>query len=700
MDQKLTVQLWLLILSVVFAVAAQNFSQCIQEDVPGEGEKDCGNQWICPQNVTCDQKTKCHCKRGFCLCKKKGVLYCRDRNECNASPCGQGAKCRNTNGNFYCECLENYRPINNVRFCPKGGQVFCKAVENKIKEACNTTSEKKMRLDECSKKNPQDTICSILQKSLDFLYSSCENKTSVNETKNELATTAERISQILTVKNDSTTFSNVQTSEFLNNIETSTLLSFVQAPRTQTVSTPQLDISMKASSDICNSSDNALSLMTGGNKLEVPCLLVSGEKDGAVLIAYKDLASYINGGFIENIRDPEENDLVSINSRVVSGAITGHAQEEFSEPVIFSLAQIKPQLRFYKLHCAFWDPKNNGWSDEGCKTRQSNQTHTTCSCSHLSSLAVIMAPQELKDDFILTVITYIGLNVSLVCLLLSILTFVLCRSLRSAHTSVLTAICGCLFLAQLLVLVGLVQTQNELVCSIIAGGLHFLFLCAFSWMTIESILLFMTVRNLQAVNYMTSQRSRFSIMCLLAFGVPTVIVGVTIAVGFKKYRSLKYCWLHPRLVWSFLGPACVFISTNTILLILTVVLLRKRLASLNTNVSTLKNTRLLTFKALAQTFILGCTWSIGYFQFASFSQIMSYLFTICNSPQGAYIFLVHCLLNHQVRGEYRKFFSRQKSQSTDVLSNQTASRSVNMSNMTVPTATTSTLSTESKAHWM
>ncbi|XP_040202262.1 adhesion G protein-coupled receptor E1-like [Rana temporaria] len=565
------------------------------------------------------------------------------------------------------------------------------------------TGEQQKRLEECSKKNPQDPICSILQASFNFFNLSCqasENKPSDNEAKNQLNQTANTFSQILTVKNVSSTFSNNQTSEFLNNIETAALISFAQAPRTQSVSTPQLNISMKASSDICGSGGQVFSVMTGGNDMEVPCHLVSGKKDGVVLIAYKDLASYINGNFIGNIGDPEENDLVSINSRVISGAITSYAQETFSHPVIFRLVQIKPRLRLYKLHCVFWDPKNNGWSDEGCETKYSNQTHTICSCSHLSSLAVIMAPQELKDDFILTVITYVGLNVSLVCLLLSLLTFILCRSLRSAHTSVLTAICGCLFLAQLLVLVGLVQTQNELVCSIIAGGLHFLFLCAFSWMSIESFLLFMTVRNLRAVNYMTSQRSRFSIMCLLAFGVPTVIVGVTIGVGFKKYRSLKYCWLHPSLVWSFLGPTCVFISTNTILLILTVVLLRKRLASLNTNVSTLKNTRFLTFKALAQTFILGCTWSIGYFQFASFSQIMSYLFTICNSPQGAYIFIVHCLLNHQVRGEYRKFFSKQKKKSQDVSSMQTASRSVNMSNITVPTATTSTLSTENKAQWM
>ncbi|XP_034647805.1 adhesion G protein-coupled receptor E2-like [Trachemys scripta elegans] len=65
--------------------------------------------------------------------------------------------------------------------------------------------------------------------------------------------------------------------------------------------------------------------------------------------------------------------------------------------------------------------------------------------------------------------------------------------------------------------------------------------------------------------------------------------------------------------------------------------------------------RLLTFKAIAQLFILGCTWSLGLFQVSSAKMVMAYLFTIVNSLQGVFIFLVHCLLNRQVREEYRRW---------------------------------------------
>ncbi|EMP26101.1 EGF-like module-containing mucin-like hormone receptor-like 1 [Chelonia mydas] len=68
--------------------------------------------------------------------------------------------------------------------------------------------------------------------------------------------------------------------------------------------------------------------------------------------------------------------------------------------------------------------------------------------------------------------------------------------------------------------------------------------------------------------------------------------------------------------------------------------------------------RLLTFKAIAQVFILGCTWIFGLLQVGPAATVMAYLFTIINSLQGVFIFLVHCLLNKQVREEYKRWIRR------------------------------------------
>ncbi|KAF7465419.1 Hypothetical predicted protein [Marmota monax] len=66
---------------------------------------------------------------------------------------------------------------------------------------------------------------------------------------------------------------------------------------------------------------------------------------------------------------------------------------------------------------------------------------------------------------------------------------------------------------------------------------------------------------------------------------------------------------------------------------------------------------MLTLKATAQVLILGCTWCLGVLQVGPAGQVLAYLFTIINSLQGFFIFLVYCLLSQQVRKQYRKWFS-------------------------------------------
>ncbi|KAG8521284.1 Adhesion G protein-coupled receptor E2 [Galemys pyrenaicus] len=66
---------------------------------------------------------------------------------------------------------------------------------------------------------------------------------------------------------------------------------------------------------------------------------------------------------------------------------------------------------------------------------------------------------------------------------------------------------------------------------------------------------------------------------------------------------------------------------------------------------------MLTFKATAQLFILGCTWLLGVLQVGPGAKVMAYLFTVINSLQGVFIFLVYCLLNQQIVGnQENKFF--------------------------------------------
>ncbi|XP_021562230.1 putative adhesion G protein-coupled receptor E4P [Carlito syrichta] len=306
--------------------------------------------------------------------------------------------------------------------------------------------------------------------------------------------------------------------------------------------------------------------------------------------------------------------------------------------------------------CVYWDGFKDGgsWSTEGCSHVYSNDSYTKCKCFHLSSFAVLLALAP-KEDPVLTIITYVGLVISLLCLFLAFLTFLLCRPIQNTSTSLHLQLSLCLFLAHLLFLTGINRTEPQVLCSVVAGLLHFLYLASFTWMLLEGLHLFLTVRNLKVINYTSAGRFKKRFMYPFGYGIPAVIVAVSAAVGHRNYGTLTHCWLKldKGFIWSFMGPVAVIILINLLFYFQVLWILRSKLSSLNKEVSTIQDTRVMTFKAIAQLFILGCSWGLGFFMVEGVGKTLelvnTYAFTIINVLQGVLLFVVHCLLNRQVR---------------------------------------------------
>ncbi|XP_072871858.1 LOW QUALITY PROTEIN: adhesion G protein-coupled receptor E2 [Chlorocebus sabaeus] len=347
-------------------------------------------------------------------------------------------------------------------------------------------------------------------------------------------------------------------------------------------------------------------------------------------------------------------------SDVISAFLSNNDTQNLSSPVTFTFSH-RLVIPRRKVFCVFWEHGQNGcghWATTGCSTMGTRDTSTICRCTHLSSFAVLMAPYDVQEeDPVLTVITYMGLSLSLLCLLLAALTFLLCKAIQNTSTSLHLQLSLCLLVAHLLFLVGIDRTEHEVLCAIIAGALHYLYLAAFTWMLLEALYLFLTARNLMVVNYSSINRFTKKLMFPVGYGVPAVIVAISAASRPHLYGTPSRCWLQPEkgFTWGFLGPVSAIFSVNLALLLVTLWILKNRLSSLNNEVSTLQNTRMLAFKATAQLFILGCTWCLGILQVGPAARVMAYLFTIINSLQGVFIFLVYCLLSQQVREQYRKW---------------------------------------------
>ncbi|XP_057564293.1 adhesion G protein-coupled receptor E2-like [Hippopotamus amphibius kiboko] len=349
-------------------------------------------------------------------------------------------------------------------------------------------------------------------------------------------------------------------------------------------------------------------------------------------------------------------------SDVITVFISNNNTQNLSSPVTFVFQHsVIPRPR-EKVYCVFWEHGQNGsghWATKGCSMVGTRDNNTICQCTHLSSFAVLMAYYNVQEENpALTVITYVGLSLSLLCLFLAALTFLLCKAIQNTSTSLHLQLSLCLFLAHLLFLTAINRTKIKVLCAIIAGALHYLYLASFTWMLLEGLHLFLTARNLTVVNYSSVNLFMKKLMFPVGYGVPAVIVVISAASRPHLYGTTTRCWLHTDkgFIWTFLGPVCTIFSINLAFFLITFWIVKNKLSSLNSDVSTLRNTRMLTFKATAQLFILGCTWCLGILQVGPAAHIMAYLFTIINSLQGVFIFLVYCLFSQQVQEQYRKLF--------------------------------------------
>ncbi|XP_039369925.1 adhesion G protein-coupled receptor E3-like [Mauremys reevesii] len=452
----------------------------------------------------------------------------------------------------------------------------------------------------------------------------------------------------------------------LQSVELVALKAALKSPenKTQTVTTESMAIEtlLVPAADSC---DEVFRLRAQEETMDIQCNTVTRaptEDSWAVaFISYSTLGSIINKRFLNegDLTADEKLRNFHLNSRVVSGAVGNGRPTNLLKPVNFTLRHRQAKQEEEETRCVHWKfiAGKGTWAEDGCTVLHTNTTHTICSCDHLSSFALLMGLSGVEESDPLTIITYVGLTFSLLCLFLAILTFLLCRSIRNVNTSLHLQLCLCLFLANLLFLTAVKHTGSQVVCAVIAGFLHYLFLACFTWMFLEGLHLFLTVRNLKVVNYTSASRFKKKFIYPFGYGFPALVVAISAAVNPGGYGTSEHCWLNldRGFRWSFLGPVCAIILINLSFFLVTLWILRDKLSSLNEDVSTLKDTRLLTFKAVAQLFILGCTWSLGLFQIGSAKMVMAYLFTIVNSLQGAFIFLVHCLLNRQVREEYRRW---------------------------------------------
>ncbi|CAM5169596.1 unnamed protein product [Eretmochelys imbricata] len=621
------------------------------------------NATVCQPHGNCINMPgsyRCKCSWGFGKSQRDTSKICTDIDECRKTPdiCGPNATCINTKGSYRCECRAGYVPSNR-------NTTLCKELTCPTLLGDDNSAEAKNLLG--SFRAQAGSLCKETLEELKHMK--VQSAEPVKRQLKGFLDILEKGINVVGQQNESMEWRHQAATQLMAIVETLLRLLAQTLPESMISITStngtELGLAVRKAGA---QSQETVTLQQSKTQMELKWARAPGQKNEgftpAGLLTYQGMSPILDGAV--RVEVPEWDKIGQTGKwaqergrpsyRVLSPVVSAFVGDldtralnlsvslRFSHPVPEKKADLH-------LFCAYWETSTRRWDSRGCNLQQLNATTTCCKCSHLTSFAVLMAFYEL-EDWTLDIITKVGLVISLLCLLLSIITFLFCRALKGPRTTIHLHLCLALFIAYAVFLTGSSSTGNRVVCGVVAGLLHYFFLAAFCWMCLEGAELYLLV-----VQVFTPHGLRRHYMFLLGYGVPALVVGLSAATYHTGYGTARHCWLSldNDFIWSFLAPVCIIIAVNAVIFVVTVWKLSLKFADINPDMSQLKKLRVLTITAIAQLCILGTTWIFGMFQFNQRSLVVSYIFTILNSLQGLFIFLLHCLLKQQVRDEYRRW---------------------------------------------
>ncbi|XP_077525352.1 uncharacterized protein LOC144136696 isoform X2 [Amblyomma americanum] len=266
-------------------------------------------------------------------------------------------------------------------------------------------------------------------------------------------------------------------------------------------------------------------------------------------------------------------------------------------------------------------------------------------------------------------LTIICISLSLICLFLKGVVYVLYRSSRTFSSRCTLCLCGTLFLSHLLFLLGNSFDVSKPVCVGFAIVLHYGFLSTFFW---TSVLSFDIWKNVVAVRLSSSRRSGFLLYALIAWGGPLIVIALSSVLNWTApdfVLSPQYgrfsCWIGS--LWSqltfFLMPMIILLLLDVGLYVHIVVQIRKtakRAASFDFKGGG-NQSHMGLFVKLA--FIMGSTWLLGFV--GAFVNVLALdiIVIILIGLQGVYLFFGFKDYEHLLPRRFRK---KQKTVATGV----------------------------------
>lgn len=288
---------------------------------------------------------------------------------------------------------------------------------------------------------------------------------------------------------------------------------------------------------------------------------------------------YQNANFFQPVTKQHDDPVLQGKEwKVVSSIISA----AFSEPLVNLTEPVELVFEIQEtdknLVAAYWDFSADGgfgdWRTDGCKIIDLGPTLVTVHSYHLTAFAILEDQSSVRISMfqMMEIVVYIGSCICLLSLMAVIITYVSCfRFLnvpKKMKHSVIN-ICVSILLLIITFTMGVKRTDQVLACQIVGIILHYLTLVTMFWITVTASN--MLKKFLKAEKPppppidlpMPLPPKPMLRFYLLAWGVPSIICGITAAVSFEFYDMPNHCFLEwePSL-GAFIGPVGFLVLLN------------------------------------------------------------------------------------------------------------------------------------------
>lgn len=363
-----------------------------------------------------------------------------------------------------------------------------------------------------------------------------------------------------------------------------------------------------------------------------------------VSIAYATLKDILNTN-----TSSDSSGNASINGLVMTTTVSD-IYPDFQIEMEFK----KSNLTLNKTACVYWNFTLEDWDSTGCQPKVNNDsTMVTCACNHLTSFSILMSVDtyvDPRDELILTYISYIGLGISLLSLVICIIIeATVWKSVTKNKTSYMRHVCimniaVTLLMADTWFIIGGAMSDSKQVEACVAATFftHVFYLCTFFWMLTMGLILFY---RLMCVFHDLSKSVMMGISFFLGYGCPIIIGVITVAVTQPRstYTTGTSCWLNVKESKAFLAfilPALTILLVNFMTLFVVIIKVLRPTVGDRPKKEEKSSLNHIAKCILILTPLLGLTWGFGIGTLISTSTVIRGIFSALNALQVRRRFLL------------------------------------------------------------